>query len=94
MTYFVEAFATRLGVPHRIGVYKSGDDAVAAAKKMIDQFLVRTLRPGMDAQTLFSHYRARGEYPFIFRDDDCTLDVRGFNHIDYAMRRVVELCGA
>ena len=35
----------------------------------------------------------RGEYPFIFRDDDKTFNVPGFNHLHYAMTRSQALCG-
>jgi len=39
----------------------------------------------MDANLLFASYQAQGEYPFMFRDDDETPNVHGFNHTGYAM---------
>ncbi len=76
----------------RIGEYETVGEAIAAAKITIDQILWQALKPDMDAQALFAQYRASGEYPFIFRDDDCTLEGGGFNHIDYAMSRAREIC--
>jgi hypothetical protein len=48
----------------------------------------------MDAKTLFTRYQDKGEYPFIFRNEDRTINVRGFSHAQYAMARATELCGA
>ncbi len=93
MTFFVESLSRRHGaLVRRIGEYETVGEAIAAAKTTIDQFLWQALKSGMDAQALFAQYRARGEYPFIFRDDHCTLDGGRFNHIDYAMSRAKEIC--
>ena len=47
----------------------------------------------MDAESLFRLYQAQGEYPFIFRTDDRSINVRGFSHAYYAMERVTEMFG-
>jgi len=77
----------------RVGEYETLDEAVTAAKRTIDFFLFREFKPGMSSQALFSRYQERGEYPSIFRDDDQTLDVQRFNHLDYALIRCLEICG-
>jgi len=77
----------------RIGEYEKVEEAIAAAQRTINEFLSREFRPGMDAKSLFSLYQSRGEYPFIFRDEDRTINVRGFSHAQYAMARATEICG-
>jgi len=96
MTFFVEGVSQHHEPQtqvRRIGEYAMMNEAVAAAKKLIDEFLQRERKPGMDAKALFAAYQAQGEYPFIFRDDDKTINVPGFNHAHYAMTRAAELCG-
>lgn len=96
MTYFVEGISKHLEPQthvRRIGEYQTLAEAVNRAKNTVDEFLSRERKPGMDAKALFSLYRAQGEYPFIFRDDDKTFNVPGFNHAHYAMTRSAEICG-
>ena len=47
----------------------------------------------MAAADLFSVYQKNGDVPFIFNDGDKTINVGGFNHFKYAMRRCAEICG-
>ncbi len=96
MTFFVEGLSdhraseTRV---RRIGDYQTLTEAIAAAQRTIEAFLQREFKAGMDPKTLFARYQEQGEYPFIFRDDDKTFNVPGFNHLHYAMTRCTELCG-
>jgi hypothetical protein len=76
----------------RIGEYDTVEEAIAAAKRTIDEFLKQEAKPGMDAKVLFTSYQNQGEYPFIFRTEDRTISVRGFSHAQYAMARSTELC--
>jgi hypothetical protein len=76
----------------RIGEYETVEEAIAAAKRTVDEFLGREAKPEMDAKTLFTRYQELGEYPFIFRNEDRTINVRGFSHAQYAMSRATELC--
>jgi len=96
MTYFVEGLSghtdpeTRV---RRIGEYEKLEDAVAAAKRIIDGFLRREYRPGLDAGLLFSRYQQLGEHPYIFRDnDDTTFNVPSFNHLHYSSVRSKDVC--
>lgn len=96
MTFFVEGLSghrkpeTKV---RRIGDYKTLPEAIMAAQRLIDAFLKREFKPGMQPMALAALYQERGEYPFIFRDDDKTYNVPGFNHLHYAMTRSAELCG-
>ena len=96
MAFLVEGINKHLE-PHaqvrRIGEYDTVEEAIAAAKLNIDEFLRREFKPGMDAESLFRLYQAQGEYPFIFRTDDRSINVRGFSYAYYAMARVTEMCG-
>jgi hypothetical protein len=80
------------GTVRRIGEYESVEAAVAASKRVIDDFLQEKFSDGTTAAVLFSHFQKSGEVPFIFRDDGSTLNVRGFNHFEYAMSRCSAMC--
>ena len=96
MSYVVEGVNKNLAPDaqvRRIGEYQTVEEAIAAAKRTVDEFLGREMISGMDAKTLFTRYQDKGEYPFIFRNEDRTINVRGFSHAQYAMARSTELCG-
>jgi len=96
MTFFVEGVNKSLEPQkqvRRIGECPTVADAIDVAKKTVDVFLRHHFRPGMDAKSLFALYQGKGEFPFIFRDDDRTFNVPGFNHAQYAQLRANELCG-
>ncbi len=96
MTFFVEGINKNRepdAQVQRIGEYATTAEAIAVAQKTIEEFMVQALKPGMDSKSLFSQYQERGEHPFIFRSDDKTFNVPGFNHAQYAMKRATELCG-
>ena len=95
MTFFVEGLTGSLDRDQqvrRIGEYFALEDAVAVAKVVIDQFLAREFAPGMPPARLFARYLSAGEVPIIFRDDgDNTMNVRYFNHFEYALARCADL---
>jgi hypothetical protein len=77
----------------RIGEYISLGDALAAAERMISEFLNREFQPGMTRAALFERYRNSGEVPYIFRDDGMiTTNLPGFNHLRFAFSTCAELC--
>ena len=96
MTFFVEGVSKHhepeLQV-RRIGEFETLVDAINAARRAIDAFLGMAYEQGMDADTLFHLYQSQGEHAFIFRDNDKTINVPGFNHLHYAMNRATQLCG-
>ncbi len=95
MKYFVEG-VTRAGLGEarvdRIGEYDDIESAVVAARLSIDVFLRREFKDGMSAGALFIRYQSAGQVPFIFNDSAATINVPGFNHFEYAMRRCEQLC--
>lgn len=96
MTFFVEGINKNRepdAQVRRIGEYAMTAEAIAVAQKTVEAFLVQEFKPGMDSKSLFSRYQEHGEHPFIFRSDDKTFNVPGFNHAQYAMKRATELCG-
>ena len=97
MTFLVEGLTSSLEPARqvrRVGEYGALEDAVAAAKEVIDQFLIREFAPGMPPAKLFARYQSAGEVPIIFRDDDDkTLNVTYFNHFEYALARCADIAG-
>jgi hypothetical protein len=95
MPYYVEGLSKvpgGKGDVRRIGEYETLADAIKAAEQVIDGFLQSILEPDMNAADLFSKYNDQGEIPFIFRDGDKTVNVKGFNHFSYAMTRCGSIC--
>ena len=96
MTVFVEGLSKHLEPQtqvRRIGEYKTVAEAISVAQRTVEEFLHLKFKPGMDAKALFSLYQTQGEHPFIFRNDDKTFNVPGFNHAHYAMTCAAEICG-
>jgi hypothetical protein len=95
MAYLVEGVVNYLkpdSEVRRIGEFKTVEEAITTAQKIVDEFLSRSFKPGMDAKSLFSLYKRQGEYPFIFRDDDLSVNVPGFEHSHYAKDRAMAVC--
>lgn len=95
MTYYVEGLSGQSGGDskvRRIGAYEQLPDAITTAKRIVDVFLRKEYKTGMDAKMLMSRYQELGEHPYIFRDDDKTFNVPGFNHLQYATTRSGEIC--
>ncbi len=96
MTLFVEGLS-KYREPdkqiRRIGDYDTIEEAVAASKRTIDDFLLREYQQGASADELYEKYQRFGEVPCIFRDDNQTISVSGFNHWEYAKARCAEICG-
>ena len=96
MTFFVEGLSKYRDVENqlrRIGEYETLEEAVAASKRAIDEFLLREHKKGMTAEQVYAQYRGFGEVPCIFRDDGQTMSIPGFNHWQYARARCDEICG-
>ena len=64
-------------------------EAIAACKKIVDEFLLPAYKPGMVAEELWALYTAFGDDAFIVTEDtQCR-----FSGWEYARRRCEELCG-
>ena len=93
MTYMVEGLSGHdesESKVRRIGEYDSLPQAIDAAKRIVDVFLRKEFKTGMDSRMLLSRYQQLAEHPYIFRDDDKTFNVPGFNHLHYAGTRSAE----
>ena len=75
---------------YKLGEFNSADKAVAAAKKIVDEFLESNHKPGQSAEELLAVYKSFGEDPWISGDDPSCK----FSAWDYAERRCQELCGS
>ena len=95
MTFYVEGLRGHTepeSKVRRIGEYETIEDAISAAKRLVDVCLRRDYQPGMEPGMLLTRYKEQGEHPYIFRDDAATFNVPGFNHLNYAMTRSTEIC--
>jgi hypothetical protein len=74
--------------PYRLGDFDTCEDAVAACKRMLDDFLQVNHKPGMLAEQLWGIYTAFGDDPGVISPgNDCR-----FSAWDYAKQRCEELC--
>jgi len=74
---------------YKLGDFDSPAEAVAAAKKIVDDFLNSNHTTGRSAVELLAAYKSFGEDPWISSDDaGCK-----FSAWDYAQRRCREICG-
>lgn len=67
-----------------LGTFPSEAEAVAAAKQVVDDFLLQGLQPGTTAAALLASYQQYGDDPWISGS--------AFSAWDYAERRCQELC--
>jgi hypothetical protein len=72
-----------------LGAFDTLDEAVAACKKVVDEFLTSTYRPGMTVAEMLEQYAFFGEDPFIVGGEGGVP----FSARDYASRRIREICG-
>lgn len=81
----------------RVGEYLTNDEAMAAAKHLIDSFLFREFRDhavkGITADGLYAIYTERGERPVILRLGGASTNISKFNALKYAKARCEEICG-
>jgi hypothetical protein len=73
---------------YKAGVFASYEDALAEAKRIVDEDLAYNMKPGMTADALYEQYIQFGEDPFIIpagKDD-------GFSAWDYAKTQCLKVC--
>ncbi len=73
---------------HKLGEFESCEEATAACKKIVDEFLETGYKPGMSFEELYGGYVGFGEDPFIISDDKNCF----FSAWNYAKRRSTQLC--
>ena len=79
------------GTVRHIGDYEKLEDAIAAAKRVVDKFLFQEFVKGTSPEVILAVYQNVGEFPYIFRNDDKTINVHEFNHLKYAMAECAKL---
>ncbi len=81
----------------RVGEFWTNDEAIAAAKHLIDSFLFREFRDhatrGIRPEELYEIYAQRGERPVILRLGGASTNISKFNALNYAKARCAEICG-
>ncbi len=71
------------------GEFETLEAAIAACRRIVDDFLLSNCKPGMSADGLYQYYTGFGTDPFIVGGE-----VRcDFSAWDYARRRCNEICG-
>jgi len=76
---------------YTLGEFKTYQAAVAAAKKLVDAFLLEHYKPGTTAEELYSGFRGYGEDPFIMGEEP-ELESERFSAWAYAEQRCKEIC--
>src|ERR1051325_7406033 len=72
------------------GTYASAQEALIAAKRIVDAFLEDEYRPGMNATDLLDQYKSFGDDPAIKSSSGKHVDLSAWR---YAERRCAEICG-
>jgi hypothetical protein len=75
---------------HRVGSFDKLDEAIAACKKVVDEWLEDSRKPEMTAGELYGMYKMFGEDPFIVSEGDSSVP---FSAWEYAEGRCEEICG-
>lgn len=78
------------GERYRHGEFATFEEALAACKAIVDEYLLGAYEAGMTAGELYSTYTGFGEDPFILGEP---VPFR-FSAWDYARERCAEICGA
>ena len=77
----------------KLGEFNTYQAASAAAKKLVDAFLLEHYKPGTTAEVLFSGYRGYGEDPFIMGEEPEEKS-EIFSAWAYAEQRCKEICNS
>ena len=77
---------------YALGEYATLEEAIEVCKKIVDEYLMSALKPGMTAQELNFSYTSFGEDPFIIANPATESGIL-FSAWDYARQRSKELCG-
>jgi hypothetical protein len=71
---------------YEVGSFSTLEEAVAACKAIVDEFLHGAYKPGMTAEQLYDGYVGFGEDPFISGPSS-----GGYSSWDYAKQRCEEI---
>jgi len=73
------------------GTFATPEEALAACRKLVDEWLALNHKPGMTAAELYSQYMSFGDDPFIIAPNEA--QGAAFSAWDYARERSAILCG-
>jgi hypothetical protein len=73
------------------GTFATAEEAVAACRTIVDEWLAHTYQPGMTSAHLYEQYTFFGDDPFVVPVGDGTERVL-FSARDYARSRAEILC--
>lgn len=73
---------------YTLGTFETWDEALAAAKKVVDDCLAHHYQTGLNAEDLYSSYKGFGEDPYI----PSAPDGEHFSAWDYAKARCNAIC--
>ncbi len=77
--------------PEDKGVFPERREAIEAARRIIDDWMVKNYKPGMDTASLYSLYFQLGEVPSVFGDQGYSIGT-AFDYVQYARDRAKQLC--
>ncbi len=72
---------------YKLGEFDTEEEAIAACKKIVDEFLLTNYEPGMGEKDLYDSYTSFGEDPFMRPGSPGS-----FSAWTYAKERCSELC--
>jgi hypothetical protein len=72
---------------YTLGEFPTWEDAVKAARHIVDEYLSSAYKPGMSAEDLYRSYTSFGEDPFIIGPGD-----EKFSAWEYAKTRCSAMC--
>ena len=70
------------------GVYDTAQQALEAAREVVNTRLIEAHRPGMTAHDLLENFARRAETPFIMPEDEHSR----FDPLEFARERAGQLC--
>ena len=73
------------------GTFATLEEAIAAAKRIVDEYLASAYKPGLSAAELYHSYVNFGEDPYIAAEGQSGVL---FSAWDYARERCAEMCSA
>jgi hypothetical protein len=73
---------------YKLGEYETAEEALKAARYLVDEFLVRNYKPHMLSETLYENYKMFGKDPFIVPQNEESK----FSAWDYAKEQCQVIC--
>jgi hypothetical protein len=75
------------------GQFSTADQALAACRRIVDEFLASAHKPDMSPAALYEQYTLFGDDPFIVPVDPNSAPAVSFDAWSYARKRCQEMAG-